>query len=318
MVSPDKSTSPSLCDVILIAGFLGAGKTTLLRRILRWPGDLSRTAVLVNEFGRIGIDGELLQGLSTPVYELTNGCICCTMAGDMVKTVEEILQKFNPRHLFIEATGVADPLEIMLFLHGPVIEPRIKVPKVVTVLDGDLWEGREYFGPLFYNQIKGADLLLFNKVDLLPAENVPRYLEEVKELNPYCTVVPTEQCLIEPQVLWQPLPTIVRKREVSLVPLKGEQHGNAEELGYLAFSFEEERPFREECFRKFMKSMPAGLYRIKGYVLLGGHRFFINHVGKKTEWIPLDTQGPTTLAFVGWKIYEQEILDQLKKCLSRS
>jgi G3E family GTPase len=316
MNTPDRYAPETLCDVILIAGFLGAGKTTLLRRILQWPGDHSRTAVLVNEFGKMGIDGELLKGIQTPVYELTNGCICCTMAGDMVKTVEEILQKFNPLHLFIEATGVADPLEIMLFLHGPVIEPRIKIPKVVTVLDGDLWEGREYFGRLFYNQIKGADLLLFNKVDLLPAENVPRYLEEVKELNPSCTVVPTEHCLIEPKVLWQPLPTMVRKAEVSLSPLKGDQCGNAEDMGYAAFAFEEEIPFKPECFKNFVKSMPAGLYRLKGYVRLGDQRFFINHVGRRTEWVTLDTQGPTTLAFVGWKIYEQEILDQLKKCLA--
>jgi G3E family GTPase len=316
METTEKAESHPLCDVILIAGFLGAGKTTLLRRILQWPGDLSRTAVLVNEFGRVGIDGELLQGFQTPVYELTNGCICCTMAGDMVKAVEEILLKYQPLHLFIEATGVADPLEIMLFLHGPVIEPRVKVPKVVTVLDGDLWEGREFFGPLFYNQIKGADLLLFNKIDLLPAENIPRYLEEVKALNPYCTVLPTEHCLIEPRVLWQPVPALVRTGEISLAPLRGEKHGNAEELGYLAFAFEEEKPFREACFQQFMKSMPAGLYRIKGYVLLDGRRFFINHVGKKTEWIAMDTHGPTTLAFVGWKIYEAEIVDQLKRCLN--
>ncbi len=315
MEATEKKDAVSLCDVILIAGFLGAGKTTLLRRILRWPGDLSRTAVLVNEFGRVGIDGELLQGFQTPVYELTNGCICCTMAGDMVKSVEEILLKYKPLHLFIEATGVADPLEIMLFLHGPVIEPRVKVPKVVTVLDGDLWEGREFFGPLFYNQIKGADLLLFNKIDLLPAENIPRYLEEVKELNPYCTVIPTEHCLIEPQVLWQPIPALVRTGEIALAPLKGEKHGNAEELGYLAFAFEEEKPLREACFRQFMKSMPAGLYRIKGYVLLEGRRFFINHVGKKTEWLAQDTHGPTILAFVGWKIYESEIVEQLKACV---
>ena len=98
---------------------------------------------------------------------MTNGCICCSMAADLVKTVEEILENFNPLHLFIEATGVADPLEVLLSLKGEKIESRVKVPKVVTVLDGDLWEGREFFGPLFYNQIKGADLLLFNKIDLL-------------------------------------------------------------------------------------------------------------------------------------------------------
>jgi len=315
MVSPDKSTSPSLCDVILIAGFLGAGKTTLLRRILQWPGDLSRTAVLVNEFGRVGIDGELLQGFNTPVYELTNGCICCSMAADLIRTVEEILEKFNPLHLFIEATGVADPLEVLLSLKGEKIESRVKVPKVVTVLDGDLWEGREYFGPLFYNQIKGADLLLFNKIDLLPQEQIPQYIREVQKVNPYCRVLPTEHCLIEPQVLWDPLIKGDRGMEISLGRL-GDHHGNAEELGYLAFAFEEPGALREDCFNRFLSTLPAGLYRLKGYVRLGDRRFFINHVGRKTEWIPVETPGATTLAMVGWKISEEEILDQLKKCLA--
>ena len=305
----------SLCDVVLIAGFLGAGKTTLLRRILQWPGDLSRTAVLVNEFGRIGIDGELLQGFSTPVYELTNGCICCSMAADLIRTVEEILEKFNPLHLFIEATGVADPLEVLLSLKGEKIESRVKVPKVVTVLDGDLWEGREYFGPLFYNQIKGADLLLFNKIDLLPQEHIPQYIREVQKVNPYCRVLPTEHCRIEPQVLWDPLMKGDRGMEISLGRL-GDHHGNAEELGYLAFAFEEPGALREDCFNHFLSTLPAGLYRLKGYVRLGDRRFFINHVGRKTEWIPVETPGPTTLAMVGWKISEEEILDQLKKCLA--
>ena len=152
------------CEVILITGFLGAGKTTLLRNILQWPGDLSKTAVLVNEFGQIGIDGELLQGFRTPVYELTNGCICCTLQGDFHSTVVEILDGFRPKRLLIEATGVADPYDVLSFLKASRIENRISAPKVVTVLAGDLWEGREYFGPLFYNQIKAAELLLFNKV----------------------------------------------------------------------------------------------------------------------------------------------------------
>jgi G3E family GTPase len=78
-------------EVILIAGFFGAGKTALLRNILQWPGDLSKTAIVVNEFGQIGIDGELLQGVQTPVYELTNGCICCTLQGDFHTIIVEIL-----------------------------------------------------------------------------------------------------------------------------------------------------------------------------------------------------------------------------------
>ena len=190
------------CDLLLIAGFLGAGKTTLLRHILRWPGDLSRTAVLVNEFGQIGIDGELLQGFQTPVYELTNGCICCTLQGDLLRTVEEILTKFDPLRLIIEATGVADPFDILGFLKGFRLKSQFSDPKVITVLNADLWPGRDYFGPLFFNQIKAAHLLLFNKVDLLTKEEVPKCLEEVRTVNPVCSIVPTHFCHIDPDVLW--------------------------------------------------------------------------------------------------------------------
>ena len=194
----------SPCKVILIGGFLGAGKTTLLRHILKWPGDLSKTALLINEFGRVGIDGDLLEGFQTPMVELTNGCICCSIQGDMLKAIEEILDGFHPQRLLIEATGVADPFDILRFLSTAAVSSRLSPPKVVTVLDADLWEGREYFGPLFFNQIKAADLLLFNKIDLLPKDDIPRCLEEIREINKDCSIIPTYHGQIDPEVLWTP------------------------------------------------------------------------------------------------------------------
>ena len=306
------------CDVVLIAGFLGAGKTTLLRTILKWPGDLSKTAVLVNEFGQIGIDGALLQGLSTPVYELTNGCICCTIQGDLLRTMGEILDRFHPRRLLIEATGVADPFDILSFLKSSQIENRITLPKVVTVLSGDLWEGREYFGPLFYNQIKAADLLLLNKVDLLPKEEVPRTLQGIREVNPSCSVVPTYHCEIDPGMLWEPVIRFSRDAASHLAHEHHEEHGNADELGYTAFAFENEIPFKKDSFHGFVQSMPVNLYRLKGFALIGNHRFFINHVGGKTEWVELAETGPTKLAFVGWQVQESQVLAALEACLERA
>lgn len=303
-----------LCDVILIAGFLGAGKTTLLRNILKWPEDLSRTAILVNEFGKIGIDGELLQGFKIPVYELTNGCICCSIQGDLLRTVEEILGGLHPNRLFIEATGVADPFEVLDFLKTSDIEKRISVPKVVTVLAGDFWEGREYFGPLFYNQIKAAELLLFNKVDLLTKENVPRFLEEIREINPSCSVVPTHHCQIDPETLWVHAVKVNHETESHIHHVHVD-HGSAEEMGYVTFAFEDESPFKADCFHRFIEDLPIKLYRVKGFVLLDGKRFIVNHVGGKTEWIELDEVGPTKLAFVGWQINEDQTVEALKVCL---
>ncbi len=310
----DREKSP--CEVILIAGFLGAGKTTLLRNMLNWPGDLSRTAVLVNEFGKIGIDGELLRGFKTPVVELTNGCICCTIGTDLRRTVTEILDGFHPRRLFIEATGVADPFEVLSHLKIYQEEERIGEPKVVTVLAGDLWEGREYFGPLFYNQIKAADLLLFNKIDLLAEKDVPRSLREIRKINPSCSVVPTHHSMIDPEVLCEPTAGTDLRAE-SLFPHTDSDHESAEEMGFVTFAFENETPFESGCFHSFVENLPIELYRMKGFVLLKDGRFIVNHAGGRTEWIPINDAGGTKLAFVGWKVDEKQIMEALDGCLDR-
>ncbi|MBA4392270.1 MAG: hypothetical protein C0407_01840 [Desulfobacca sp.] len=305
----------SLCHVVLISGFLGAGKTTLLRHILQWPGDLSRTALLVNEFGKVGIDGDLLQGFQTPMVELTNGCICCSIQGDMLKAIEEILNRFQPKRLLIEATGVADPFDILNFLRGSKLSSRLALPKVVTVQDADFWEGRDYFGPVFYNQIKAADLLLFNKIDLLPKEDIPKCLEGIREINPTCSIIPTLHCEIDPEVLFRPTLEPGSHQPHFHLPHFQTQHGSADQMGFVAFAFEEKDPFKGDCFRRFIEKVPLKLYRIKGFVLLDEKRFFLNHVGGKTEWTELDQIGPTKLAFVGWQVNEEEVLSQLKFCL---
>jgi G3E family GTPase len=312
------------CEVVLIAGFLGAGKTTLLRNILGWPGKLSGTAILVNEFGKIGIDGQLLEGFDTPVVEMANGCICCSLQGDLIRTLAEILERFHPKRLFIEATGVADPLDILKVLNLPQFRQQLGGPKVVTVVDADFWEAKEYFGPLFYNQVKAAHLVLLNKVDLQEAEQVPRYLREIQEISPAGAVLPTHHCRIDPDVLWGLASPVERENQWfvadDLVPndLFGHlrEPSRQPQMKYVTLSFESATPFREECFRGWLASMPIELYRIKGYVLLGDRRVFLNHVGGKTEWAEAKETGPTRLALVGWQVDRQEILAHLAECLT--
>ncbi len=315
----------TLCSVVLIAGFLGAGKTTLLINILNWPGNLSGTAILVNEFGTVGIDGEILHGLGAPVVEMANGCICCSLQVDFRRSVEDILVRFHPSRLLIEATGVADPHDIIAVLDEAPFRQKLNLTKTVTVVDADFWEAREHFGPLFYNQIKAADLILLNKVDLQPAELVRKFISEMQELCPSSSIMPTYHCRIDPDALWG-LQKQTEHRVESLFPIyMEEEHGgvhehhhgesNARELGYVAFSFETSAPFSEECFRLFMAVAPPHLYRIKGYVFLGGKWVFVNHVGGKTEWGDSSPKDLSRLAFVGWQVEEKPLLARLKECL---
>lgn len=148
--------------------FFGAGKTNFL--LLSWPEKLSGTAILVNEFGKLGIDGELFEGFDTPVVEKANGCICRSLKGDLIRTLRDILDRMHPQRLLIEATGVADPLDILTVLELPEFNAQLKKVKVVTIVDADFWGAREFFGPLFYSQIKVADLILLNKIDLQEGE----------------------------------------------------------------------------------------------------------------------------------------------------
>ena len=113
MQKPSVYPKKEKTKVIVLAGFLGAGKTTLLQRVLSWETDLSDTAVIVNEFGAVGIDGSLLADACPDIVELTSGCICCSLQVDLNLTLKKIQEQFSPMRIIIEATGVADPRAIV-------------------------------------------------------------------------------------------------------------------------------------------------------------------------------------------------------------
>jgi G3E family GTPase len=317
--------------ILLLSGFLGAGKTTLLKRILGWETDLSGTVVLVNEFGDIGIDGSLLKDSGTDVIELTSGCICCTLSADLKRSLTTIRERFNPRRIFIEGSGVADPTSIEAVINKTEIGRFMALTKIITVLDADFWEARETFGPLFYNQLQMAHLILLNKIDLLENEKVARFLSEIHKIIPDSQVVPTIQCAIDPETLWSEVkPTsfglkpIHFYRPVSLhQPSHFDDHPhpvqtNVDSSKYVTFSFQHTRHLDETCFKQFIGELPWAVFRIKGPVLFADRLAMLNFVGGKSEWLPWEGTPETRLAFIGWDVSPAEILQKLKGCLSDS
>ena len=220
---------------------------------------------------------------------------------------------------------MADPFPILDVFNKERYRGRFDKAKVVTILDADYWEARETFGPLFYNQLKAADLILLNKIDLQEADNIPLFLQEIQETTPSSSILPTFHCRIDPQVLWGlsiKADKAVESYYFADVDDHDDDHDHDHEerdpehtLQFVSFNFKQDMPFREECFRRFMESAPAELYRIKGFANFGATRFLVNHVGCKTEWQALDEAGPTKLAFVGWKVDDDEIIAQLQACL---
>jgi len=319
-------------DILLLAGFLGAGKTTLLKRILSWEADLSETVVLVNEFGDIGIDGALLKDSGSDVIELTSGCICCTLSADLHQSLTRIWNRFKPRRILVEASGVSDPKLITPVLQDPQIGQHMQLKKIITVLEADIWGAREVFGQLFYNQLEMAHLILLNKIDLTPAEKIPRFLDEIHDVIPDCQVVPTIHCEIDPETLW----TQAQAKMPGLKPIQffqpvslnaelnsggshpdGHEHDShpAKSVNFVTFSFRDSGILDEACFKNFIRNLPWELFRIKGSVRFADRLEMLNFVGGKSEWSPWDGEAQTRLAFIGWKINKEETLKDLKRCL---
>src|SRR3984893_11064317 len=166
-MAADKS-NPDKIPVTVLTGYLGAGKTTLLNRILSEPHG-HKFAVIVNEFGEIGIDNDLIVGADEEIFEMNNGCICCTVRGDLIRIIDGLMRrrgKFDA--IIVETTGLADPAPVaQTFFVDEQIGRRAKLDAVVTVADAKWLMDRLRDPPEAKNQIAFADVILLNKTDLV-------------------------------------------------------------------------------------------------------------------------------------------------------
>ncbi len=308
-------------QVYIVTGFLGAGKTTLVKRILSFPTDLSKTIVLVNEFGEVGIDKALIQrDTAAQIVELTSGCICCSLKTEMIQSLQILRYDYSPERIVIEATGVADPLNIIQALEDRFLSPYFSLNKTITVLDCDLWEAREAFGTVFKSQLQQADILLVNKIDTLDSSRISLILKEIQTQAPQARLIPTLHCNIEPDIFWSGGHGPDRGGKTPLFkPYDPEKDGfsllegamTAKQAGFVSFSFNTLRQLDEALFTEFLESLPLELFRIKGAVRFANETRMLNFVGGKAEWQPWPGNTPTSLALIGWDVIEEQIVEKL-------
>lgn len=169
----------------LLFGFLGSGKTTLAKRILEEWGPKERLALIVNEFGDVGVDGAVLEGNNIDIVELSSGCLCCTLKGSLLNAIEEMRAKTPLDHIVIEATGVAEPEEMLATFSDPTFKKDYELGPITTVVDAPKYAKIKHaLGPFFVAQIEKADMLILNKVDLGDSETLDATKDDVRALNP--------------------------------------------------------------------------------------------------------------------------------------
>ena len=183
--------------VTVLTGYLGAGKTTLLNRIL--SEDHGRKfAVIVNEFGEIGIDNDLVVGADEEVFEMNNGCICCTVRGDLIRIIEGLLKrrgKFDA--ILVETTGLADPAPVaQTFFVDADVREAARLDAVVTIADAKWLGERLKDAPEAKNQIAFADVIILNKTDLVDAGALNAIESHIRAINPYAKLHKTVNCAV--------------------------------------------------------------------------------------------------------------------------
>ncbi len=223
---PPASPSPAKIPVTVLTGYLGSGKTTLLNRILSEPHG-QKFAVIVNEFGEIGIDNELVVNADEEVFEMNNGCICCTVRGDLVRIIDGLMRrkgKFDA--IIVETTGLADPAPVaQTFFMDEQVGAKTKLDAVVTVADAKWLSERLKDAPEAKNQIAFADVILLNKTDLVSPAELAEVEARIRAINPYARLHRTERAKVDiAEVLGRNAFDLERILDIEPAFLEAEEH----------------------------------------------------------------------------------------------
>ncbi|MFZ6049663.1 CobW family GTP-binding protein [Pseudomonas sp. CR3202] len=294
--------------VTLVSGFLGAGKTTLLNRILASDHGL-RMAVMVNDFGAINIDSQLIVSQTQTTVSLANGCICCTVESDLIEQLGRLLddRQNRPEYIVIEASGVSNPSKIANTLRYPQFREALAIDSILTVVDAEQFETLEgEMAQLAMEQLDVADIIVLNKVDRVDREQLDAlkarwFYPNARLLECEYGEVPLELVLGVGRFTggWSFRPAAAVQAPV--LATAQEDHAAI----FDTWSFSSDRPLSLKALRQALSTLPTDIYRAKGVCQIAeaqGKRCILHLVGSRSEIKPEEVwegEPHTQLIFIG-------------------
>jgi G3E family GTPase len=337
--------------VTIITGFLGSGKTTLLNHILTNQQGL-KTAVLVNEFGEIGIDNELIVATDDNMVELNNGCICCTINNDLVDAVYKVLEREQKLdYLVVETTGLADPLPVALTFLGTELRDLTRLDSIITVVDAANYSLDLFNSQAAYSQISYGDVIVLNKADLVDEATLNELERKIGEVKEGSRIIRTSHSQV-------PLPLILsvglfesdkyfdtaehhhdhhehehhhhehdHDHDHSTCGHDHHEHehhhdhsDHLENDGFTSISFQSDKPFNIRKFQYFLDNqLPTSVFRAKGIMWFDeSPRKHIFHLcGKRFTMDDDDWKGQpkNQLVLIGQNLDSETLLTQIENCI---
>ena len=312
--------------VTVLTGYLGAGKTTLLNRILSEQHG-KKYAVIVNEFGEIGIDNDLVVGADEEVFEMNNGCICCTVRGDLIRILAGLMKRKDKLDaILIETTGLADPAPVaQTFFMDDEVRQRTKLDAIVTVVDAKHLLQRLDDSHEAEEQIAFADIILLNKTDLVTDDELKIVEARIRSINAYAKLHHTEKCGIDlDKILGRGAFDLDRILQLEPEFLEGDDHHHHND-DIKSLSFKTMKPLNHKQFMSWVGGVVAtqgpDILRSKGilafkdepkrFVFQGVHMLLDGELQR--DWKP-DEPRESRLVFIGRNLDRSALLAGFENC----
>lgn len=328
--------------VTIITGFLGSGKTTLLNHILANQENM-RTAVLVNEFGEISIDSALIVSSEEDMVELSNGCMCCTIRGDIVETVINLMERRpDLDYMVVETTGLADPLPVALTFLGPELRDLTRLDSIITMVDATNFAPDLFQSEIAYSQIAYGDVVVLNKTDLVETSDLERLENRIREIKADVPILRSVKSQVS-------LPLIL---DTSLFkpPMDHDHHdhdhdhhdhdhhdhdhhdhdhhdhdhhhhSHIETEGFGSVAFESEYPFDLDRFQVFLNTLPEEVFRAKGLLWFteSSERHIFHLCGRRytLDTDPWPGKPKNQIVLIGKNLHKEDLRQQLQHCLKK-